>query len=148
MTKVFPARSRNPAGILNDDWFRILRMDGFQCQVPPDDPATVYAEGQYGRLYRVDVAQRRSPLLIKPRPPRPDTPAYRFNWSAPLVQSAHEAKTLYYGGNYVFKTTDQGMTWRIISHDLTSGLPGESPHTGQVGSRRTATSSKEPARAS
>jgi photosystem II stability/assembly factor-like uncharacterized protein len=125
-----PSRTSNPAGILNRDWTRILGFDGFQCAVPPDDPLTVYAEGQYGRLHWVDLKTRRS-ISIQPRR-RADTPAYRFNWSAPIVLSAHDTRTLYFGGNHLFKSTDRGNTWRIISHDLTRGTPGLSASTGHT----------------
>jgi photosystem II stability/assembly factor-like uncharacterized protein len=126
-----PSRTNRPVGILNEDWQRILGMDGFQCQVPPDDPATVYAEGQYGKLHRIDVPSRHA-VSIQPRSTRPDTPPFRFNWSAPLVLSAHETKTLYFGGNHLFKSADRGQTWRIVSPDLTRGGTGPSAHTGHT----------------
>jgi photosystem II stability/assembly factor-like uncharacterized protein len=125
-----PSRTSNSAGILNRDWTRILGFDGFQCQVPSDDPLTVYAEGQYGQLHWIDLKMRRA-FSIRPRQ-RPDTPAYRFNWSAPVVLSAHDTRTLYFGGNYLFKSTNSGDTWRIISHDLTRGKPGVSANRGHT----------------
>lgn len=48
-------------------------------------------------------------------------PLHRFNWNAPLVLSPHDTKTLYFGGNVVFKTTDRGGTWYRLSPDLTHG---------------------------
>jgi hypothetical protein len=36
--------------------------------------------------------------------------------------SKHDRKTVYYGGNFVFKSTDQGDNWKRISPDLTSGV--------------------------
>lgn len=127
-----PNQTEHPWGILNDDWKRVLDMDGFHCQVPPDDPQTVYAEGQYGRLYRLELALRRS-VSIRPTSRRADAPAYRFNWSAPLLLSAHDTKTLYYGGNQLFKSTDRGDTWRIISPELTRGQAGvRYAHTGHT----------------
>ena len=36
--------------------------------------------------------------------------------------SKHDRKTIYYGGNFVFKSTDQGDNWKRISPDLTSGV--------------------------
>jgi len=36
--------------------------------------------------------------------------------------SKHDRKTIYYGGNFVFKSTDQGDTWKRISPDVTSGV--------------------------
>jgi photosystem II stability/assembly factor-like uncharacterized protein len=125
-----PSRTSNAAGILNADWTRVLVFDGFQCQVPPDDPMTVYAEGQYGRLHRIDL-RTRQPLMIRP-PNRPRAPAFRFNWSAPLLLSAHDTKTLYFGGNHLFKTKTRGSTWQVISPDLTRGEPGPYRHTGHT----------------
>ena len=50
-------------------------------------------------------------------------PQFRFNWSSPLVLSKKNPHTLYFGGNYLFKSTDQGKSWRIISPDLTKNDP-------------------------
>lgn len=52
-------------------------------------------------------------------------PLFRFNWTAPLVMSPHDSKTLYLGGNYVFRTTDRGESWTIISPDLSTNDPGK-----------------------
>ena len=50
-------------------------------------------------------------------------PQFRFNWNSPLVMSPTNPHTLYAGGSYLFKTVDQGMSWRIISPDLTRNNP-------------------------
>ena len=50
-------------------------------------------------------------------------PQFRFNWNSPLVMSPTNPHTLYVGGNYLFKSVDQGRTWRIISPDLTRNTP-------------------------
>ena len=44
----------------------------------------------------------------------------RFNWSAPIVLSPHNPQTLYFGGQHVFRSTDRGDHWMIISPDLTT----------------------------
>ncbi len=44
--------------------------------------------------------------------------AFRWNWSTPFVISEHNPRTLYVGANHLFKSVDQGNTWRIISPDL------------------------------
>jgi photosystem II stability/assembly factor-like uncharacterized protein len=44
---------------------------------------------------------------------------HRFQWTEPIVFSPHDAKTLYFAGEVLFKTTDAGMSWSIISPDLT-----------------------------
>ncbi len=115
-----PSRTRNPAGIALDDWKRVLAGDGFQCQVDPTDPETVYAEAQYGRPVRINVRTGKR-IVIRP-PAAKGISAHRFNWSTPMLLSPHDAKTLYLGGNRLFKSRDRGTTWQIISPDLTSGM--------------------------
>jgi photosystem II stability/assembly factor-like uncharacterized protein len=48
--------------------------------------------------------------------------AYRFNWDTPFFISPHDPGTIYLGGNVVFKTTDEGLTWKAISGDLTNDI--------------------------
>ncbi len=47
---------------------------------------------------------------------------YRFNWDLAYFLSPHDSKTIYLGGNVVFKTTDEGLTWEVISPDLTNDI--------------------------
>jgi photosystem II stability/assembly factor-like uncharacterized protein len=44
---------------------------------------------------------------------------HRFQWTEPIVFSPHDPHTLYFGAEVLFKTTDEGKSWRIISPDLT-----------------------------
>jgi photosystem II stability/assembly factor-like uncharacterized protein len=44
---------------------------------------------------------------------------YRYNRTLPVVFSPLDPKALYFAANVLFKTTDQGRNWKIISHDLT-----------------------------
>jgi photosystem II stability/assembly factor-like uncharacterized protein len=44
---------------------------------------------------------------------------YRYNRTLPLVFSRFDPKTLYFAANVLFKTSDQGRSWAIISPDLT-----------------------------
>jgi hypothetical protein len=48
--------------------------------------------------------------------------AYRWNWDAPLLVSPHDASTIYFAANKVFKSTNRGDDWQIISEDLTQQL--------------------------
>src|SRR5207302_6232488 len=50
-----PSATHRSAGITLDDWKKILIGDGYQCQVDPTDPDTVYCEMQWGRLRRINV---------------------------------------------------------------------------------------------
>ena len=85
-------------------------------QADPNDPDTIYTESQDGNLSRFHrPTGDRKP--IRPTP-RTGEPPYRFNWTAPLVISPHDSKTLYFGGNRVFRSTDRGDTW-TAGPDLT-----------------------------
>jgi photosystem II stability/assembly factor-like uncharacterized protein len=44
----------------------------------------------------------------------------RFNWSTPIVMSPHSPRTIYIGGNHLFRSMDRGDKWMIISPDLTT----------------------------
>jgi photosystem II stability/assembly factor-like uncharacterized protein len=125
-----PSRTANREGIGTADWSRIHAADGFYCQVDPADPETVYCEGQYGNLRRIHV-RLGTDFGIRPQPPA-DAPAYRFNWSSPILLSPHNARTLYFGGNHVFKSVNRGDKWEVISPDLTRGKPGPSPYNGHT----------------
>ena len=62
---------------------------------------------------------------------------HRFNWTSPLMMSPHDPDTLYWGGDSVWKTTDHGHSWSMISGDLTRNdkskqLPSGGPLTKDI----------------
>jgi len=44
---------------------------------------------------------------------------HRFNWTSPLAISPFDPDTLYYGMERLYETTNDGMSWKAISPDLT-----------------------------
>jgi photosystem II stability/assembly factor-like uncharacterized protein len=104
-------------GITNADWKFISDSDGFHCAFDPEDPDILYSEGQGADLYRSNLrtGQFKSISII----PKEGQPRIRFNWNSPLIYSKHEPKTLYVGGNYVFKLLNRGDEFERISPDLT-----------------------------
>jgi photosystem II stability/assembly factor-like uncharacterized protein len=127
---VGPSATRSPDGITLADWAHLQRGDGFSCALDPLDPNVLYACAQWGRLRRVSLADGAS-TLIQPAAAA-GTPEYRFHWNSPLVVSAHYQKTLYMGGNQVFRTINRGDLWTSISPDLTRGPPGPSSDRGHT----------------
>ena len=115
-----PSRTQYNRGIINEDWFVTNGGDGFESQIDPEDPNTVYAQAQYGWLVRFDKKSGES-VMIQPQNGK-DEPAYRWNWDAPLIISPHNHKTLYFAANVVFKSTDQGNSWEVISKDLSKQI--------------------------
>jgi photosystem II stability/assembly factor-like uncharacterized protein len=126
-----PSRTTSADGITTADWFSVMGADGFQCQVDPTDPDTVYAEGQNGLLLRLNVRTWQM-TWIRPSPSGLLSPSYRFNWNSPLALSPHNPRKVYYGGNHVFASYDRGDHWETLSPDLTRGKPGSSPDEGHT----------------
>lgn len=116
-----PSASTDRRGIARDEWFTVAGGDGFYAQVDPEEPWIVYGESQDGNLVRRDLRAHES-RSIRPREDDDKMPRYRFQWNSPVVLSKHDRKTLYYGGNFVFKSNDQGDTWKRISPDLTTNV--------------------------
>jgi hypothetical protein len=46
---------------------------------------------------------------------------YRFNWNTPVVMSPHNPKIIWFGGNRLFKSYNQGDTY-VASDDLTKNV--------------------------
>jgi hypothetical protein len=110
-------------GITTSDWFDVGGGESGWIAPSPKDSNIVFA-GSYGGLttrYDRRTGQQRD---INPYPNNPmgagaDVLKYRFQWNFPIVFSPHDPNTLYLGANVLFKSTDEGSSWQIISPDLT-----------------------------
>ena len=116
-----PAEVWESAGIRNAHWQEIGFGDGFDTRPDPDNARRGYVMSQGGELFRwnLDSGETR---MIRPDPQTPDTDL-RFNWNAGLAQDPFDDATIYYGSQYLHKSTDRGKTWTVISDDLTSNDP-------------------------
>ena len=118
-----PSRTREPAGIMNDDWRMISFGDGFYALNHPDDPELYLTESQGGSVVRTDMRNREQQSVVPYAGGgggAAERLKYRFNWNSPLVPSPHDKNTVYIGGNVIFKSTDYGKSWIKISDDLTT----------------------------
>ncbi|HYN23155.1 MAG TPA: hypothetical protein VE078_19505 [Thermoanaerobaculia bacterium] len=110
--------------IRNHQWQRIGGGDGFDVVPDPEDSMRGYSMSQGGFLVRWNV---RSGEMrgIKPPEIKAEDPAekLRFNWNAGIAQDPFEPGTIYYGSQYVHKSTDRGESWTVISSDLTTDNP-------------------------
>ena len=123
-----PSATLDGAGILNSDWSTINGGDGFYVQPDPSDPMTVFSNSQMNGLARSDLRVLRN-KSIRPEAPF-SQPPYRFNWNSPILISPHDPKTVYTGGNFLFKTEDGGQSWTIISPDLSTNDPKKLVESG------------------
>lgn len=111
-----PSRTISRNGIVNSDWKITHGGDGFETVIDPQDPNTVYAQSQYGYLARYN---RKTGEELDIKPSEPDNgETYRWNWNSPVIISPSDHKTLYFAANKLFKSTDRGNSWKVISPDL------------------------------
>lgn len=112
-----PSRTIAPTGINDDEWFVTVLGDGFEPHVDPTNPNIVYAQYQYGNLFRFDK-QSGEQQNIKPQAPDADYD-YNWNWDSPFFISVHDNKRLYFAADRVLRSDDMGQSWREVSGDLT-----------------------------
>ncbi len=126
-----PNRSRGGSGVGKFDWYRVGGGDGFYVQPDPTDHNIVYGESQFGVIYRVNkkTGERRS---IRPPQSEPGGARDRYNWNSPIMISKHNTNVIYFAGNKLFRSDDQGNHWETISPDLTTAdkdkISGNVPH--------------------
>lgn len=107
-------------GIRNYHWNEVGFGDGFGTLIDPKDPNVGFSMFQGGILMRFNLVTGEKMFI------RPDGPAdvkLRFNWNAGIAIDPIDQKTLYYGSQFVHRSTDRGESWEIISPDLTSNDP-------------------------
>ena len=115
-----PSATNNAAGILNSDWYITNGGDGFESATDWSNNNIVYAQAQHGWLVRYDKASGEK-VPIQPMPGKGEE-AYRWNWDAPLIVSTHDASTLYFAANKLFKSTNKGDDWQVVSPDLSQQI--------------------------
>jgi len=107
------------------DWHPVGTEEYGYVAPDPLHPNLIYG----GKATRFDMitgqTQDVSPVILR-------TGKYRFNRTAPLIFSPAAPHTLYLGSNVLFKTTDAGHSWQIISPDLTREDPGVPPNIGDM----------------
>ncbi|MBU3742559.1 MAG: glycosyl hydrolase [Candidatus Kapabacteria bacterium] len=110
--------SRREGGITNANWELLGGGDGFHVVADGNDPSIVYWESQGGNLNRYDRTSNEA-RSIKPTP-EAGMPDLRWNWNTPIVRPSRRPDVVYTGSQYVHRSTDRGVTWKVISPDLTT----------------------------
>lgn len=126
--------SRSPySSILWDDCDIAGSGESGYIAVNPDNSDIVFvgaigsSQGGGNSLQRYDHKTKQIRLIsVSPRSKTglgAQADKYRFTWTYPIVFSPHDSNTLYIAGNHIFKSTNEGQSWEIISPDLSKNDP-------------------------
>lgn len=103
------------------DWYPAGGGESGFVVPDPQNPAIIYSDAE-NQFARFDTNSRQSQNISPDPTDNSGHPAselaHRFNWTAPLMLSARSG-ALYAASEVVWKSIDRGMSWRIISPDLT-----------------------------
>ncbi|MFO7852966.1 MAG: WD40/YVTN/BNR-like repeat-containing protein [Bacteroidota bacterium] len=115
-----PAYTWTNGGIINEYWDFLIGGDGFDALPVPGDPRYCYAQSQGGALRRIDIETGEGTSI---RPSGEGDERLRFNWNSALAQDPFDNNTIYFGSQFVHKSTNRGDSWETISPDLTTNDP-------------------------
>lgn len=104
-------------GITSADWQEILFGDGFDVVPVPDNSRYAYAMSQGGEVYYIDTQTGNNRYI---KPVHPDGTKLRFHWNSAIAQDPHDSSSIYFGSQFLHYSTDHGLSWKIISPDLTT----------------------------
>lgn len=135
------ASRTNGRGIAWKDWYSVAGCESAFLAFDPDNPEVVFG-GCYQGIIEKWVKASQEGKSIKEYPElglsiAPKDFKFRYNWNAPIISSPHDRNTIYHAGNVVFKTTDGGHSWAVVSPDLTRNEkdkqgPGGGPYTNEA----------------
>ena len=121
-------------GITASDWYPVGGCESAHIALDPANPRYIYAGCYQGAIDEFDrVTHESRGVMAYPAlglSTSPEAQKYRFNWSAPIVTSPIDHSVIYHGGNHLFRSSDRGQTWTMISPDLTRN---EKAHQGPGG---------------
>lgn len=111
------------SGISSKNWSASAGGESAFIAFDPDNPTKVMGGSYLGSIEILDVKSKLStnikiePNLYMGLAAR--DMKYLFNWNAPIIKSIHDPNTYFHGAQYLLKTIDEGISWDIISPDLT-----------------------------
>jgi photosystem II stability/assembly factor-like uncharacterized protein len=121
-------------GIGEMHWDVMRAGESSTVAVDPDNPRFVYSTYFASNFveWDRDIDNTR---MVMPYPTRvtgeqPKNLKYRANWNGPVIVSPHNPNVIYYGSQYVMKSSDRGVTWEVLSDDLTRN---DKEHQGKGG---------------
>ncbi len=130
--------SRSDSGqITYRDWFSTGSGESGYILPDPTDPDTVYGGDTGGQLYRFSRRTSQVQNISPTMGPGGPAGGYRYPWTAALAIAPQAPHALYQGSQFVHRSTDRGMSWTVISPDLTvsssAAAEGAGGGTGAAG---------------
>ncbi|MFC4220208.1 WD40/YVTN/BNR-like repeat-containing protein [Flagellimonas marina] len=121
-------------GIGRMHWDIVRAGESSTVAVDPNNPRYVYSTYFASNFMEWD-SKIDNTRMVRPYPERisgeqPKNLKLRANWNGPVMVSPHDPNTIYYGSQYVMKSTDRGVTWETMSEDLTRN---NKDHQGEGG---------------
>lgn len=121
-TTVRIASRTTGSGIDRPDWHPVGGGESGHIAPRHDNPDIVYAGSYGGLITRWDYKTRQSRIITA----WPENPMgwgaadlkYRYQWTAPILVSRFDSNVLYHAAQVLFKTTNEGQSWEILSPDL------------------------------
>ncbi|HHS14174.1 MAG TPA: hypothetical protein ENN03_10475, partial [bacterium] len=99
----------------------------------PGAPHIFYSncKGRFGRYNRITGQEKQYYVgAANMYGHNPEDLKFRFQRVAPILVSPHDPDVIYHASQYVHRTTDEGVTWEIISPDLTAFEPDKQVISG------------------
>jgi photosystem II stability/assembly factor-like uncharacterized protein len=113
----------NDGEITYRDWHPVGIIEYGYAAPDPLHPDIIYGAGRT-EVSRYDLITGET-QNVTPLPSR--APGFRADRTEPILFSPVDQHTMYYAANHLFKTTDYGHTWEIISPDLSREHTGQPP---------------------
>ncbi|MGC2618167.1 MAG: hypothetical protein WA414_03945 [Acidobacteriaceae bacterium] len=99
----------------------------------PTDPNIVWASCYADEVTRWDARNKQARSVspwMHTLDSAPNQAKYRCHWTPPLAIDPFDHNTVYYGCQVIFKTSNQGQSWSVISPDLTTQDPAHNQSSG------------------
>jgi photosystem II stability/assembly factor-like uncharacterized protein len=120
-------RGGSTSGPQYSDFYGVAGGESGYIASDPLDPEITYGGNYSGVLEmqnrRTGLSERLDPWPLNPMGHDAKDSKYRFQWTYPIMNSPHDPHVLYVGSNVLFKSSNDGKTWSVISPDLTRHDP-------------------------
>ncbi len=121
------ASATTHGGVGEQDWADIGGGESAYVAVDRKSPRLVYASSLLGSVTEYDDANgvereiEAYPVFAGFR--RDLDLKDRYNWNAPVRLSPQDPSVIYHGGDRLWRSSDRGLSWTVISPDLTRARP-------------------------